>query len=111
MHQLVHDARHPGQHLERRRQVVAAQVVDHGVQLVQHQLHPQFAGLVLHDEQHLVMVGRERVLRVQDLFQAQVVAIAHGLGEVHLRAVPLGAFLFFGHVVSQVTAPRAAVMS
>ena len=25
--------------------------------IVQHQLHPQFAGLVLHDEQHLVVVG------------------------------------------------------
>jgi hypothetical protein len=30
-------------------------------------------------------VGRERMLRVQDLVEVQVVAVAHGLAEVQLR--------------------------
>ena len=36
---------------------------DRRAQLVEHQLHPQLGGLVLDDEQHLVVVRRERVLR------------------------------------------------
>jgi hypothetical protein len=112
VHQLVHDARHPGQHLEGRRQVVLADLFAHRLQLVQHQLDPQLAGLVLDDEQQLVVVGRQRVLGRQDLVQAQVVAVAHGLLEVHLGAVPLGRFLLFVHMVSvQVTALRAASRS
>jgi hypothetical protein len=51
---------------------------------MQHQLHPQLAGLVLHDEQHLVVVGRARVLRAQDGVELQVVAIAHAPAEVEL---------------------------
>ncbi|MNT71066.1 hypothetical protein D3C72_2095130 [compost metagenome] len=43
---------------------------------------------MLHDKQHLVMVRRQRVLRAQDLVQAQIIAIAHVPGEVHLRAMP-----------------------
>jgi hypothetical protein len=67
---------------------------------------------VLDDEQHLVVVRRERVLGRQDLVQAQVVAVAHGLLEVHLRAMPLGAFLLFVHIgFLQVTALRAALAS
>ena len=50
---------------------------DGGAQLVQHQLHPQLAGLVLDDEQHLVVVGRERLLRAEDGVELQVVAVAH----------------------------------
>ena len=50
---------------------------DRRAQLVQHELHPQLAGLVLHDEQHLVVVGRQRLLRAQDLVEVQVVAVAH----------------------------------
>jgi len=52
---------------------------DRGLQFMQHQLHPQLRGLVLHDEEHLVVVGRERLLGVQDGIELQVVAIAHVL--------------------------------
>jgi hypothetical protein len=52
--------------------------------LVQHQLHPQLAGLVLDDEQHLVMGGRQRVLGRENLVQMQIVAIAHVTAEVEL---------------------------
>jgi hypothetical protein len=113
MHQLVHDARHPRQHLEGRRQVAGADVGAHGLQFVQHQLDPQFAGLVLDDEQHLVVVGRERMLGRQDLAQAQVVAIAHAAAEVHLGAVPFAGLSLVLSVMAapQVTAPRAASAS
>jgi hypothetical protein len=87
VHQLLHDARHPGQHLEGLGQAVGGHVGDGRVQLVQHQLHPQLRGLVLHDEEHLVVVGRERLLRAQDGVELQVVAIAHVLGEIELGAV------------------------
>ena len=56
-------------------------------QLVDRELHPQLGGLMLHDEQHLVVVARARLLRAQHLVQAQVVAVAHGLAEVEARAV------------------------
>jgi hypothetical protein len=86
VHQLLHDLGDPGQHLEGRLQLVAAHMAHRGAQLVQHQLHPELAGLVLHDEQHLVVLGRERVLGAQQLVQVQVVAVAHGPREVELRA-------------------------
>ena len=127
MHQLVHDARHAGQHFEGGRQVAALQVGAHGVHFVQHQLHPQFAGLVLHNEEHLVVVGRERVLGREDAVQRQVIPVAHRFTEIHLRAMPFGALagarmhgaaaavFFFAHGVllvrGQVTASRLAAMS
>ena len=107
VHQLVHDARHPRQHLEGGRQFAAAEVAAHGVQFVQHQFQPQLAGLVLDDEQQLVVIGRAGVLGVQDLVQAQVIAIAHRFGEIELGAVPCR-FFFVAHTIFQVTAPRAA---
>jgi hypothetical protein len=69
------------------RQLVARHVADGGAQLVQHQLHPQLAGLVLHDEQHLVVRGRQRLLRAEDGVQLQVVAVAHVGAEVELGAL------------------------
>ena len=57
VHQLLHDAADAGELLERIGQLVGRNILHGRLQLVQHQLHPQFAGLVLHDEQHLVVVG------------------------------------------------------
>ncbi|MNT69250.1 hypothetical protein D3C72_2075570 [compost metagenome] len=127
MHQLVHDARHACQHFKGGRQVAALQVGAHGVHFVQHQLHPQFARLVLHDEQHFVVVRRQRMLGREDAVQRQVVAVAHRFTEIHLRAMPLrilaarmhgaaaGVFLVHilvvAHGVIQVTASRLAAMS
>src|SRR5262249_22109746 len=75
------------QHLERGLQVVALHVVARGRELVEHQLHPQLARLVLHDEQHLVVLAGARVLRLEDLVERQVVAVAHLLAEVEMSAL------------------------
>ncbi len=87
MDQLFHDLGHAREHLEGRRQVALGDMVDRGAQLVQHELHPQLAGLVLHDEEHFIVVGRERLLRIQDRVELQVVAIAHVAAEIELRAL------------------------
>ncbi len=94
MNQLLHDAADPRQHLECATQFVGGDGSDRRAQLVQHQLHPQLAGLVLDDEQHLVMVGRERLLRGQDGVELEIVAVAHAAAEVE-RGV-LGAHDLFG---------------
>ena len=85
--ELGHDARDAREHLERRLQVVAADVVARRGELVDHELHPQLGRLVLDDEEHLVVVARERALRAEDLVEVKVVAVAHGAGEVQARAV------------------------
>ena len=50
-------------------------VADGGLQFVDDQLHPQLRGLVLDDEQHLVVVRRvaERVLCIEHTVQVAVV--------------------------------------
>ncbi|MNE95469.1 hypothetical protein D3C80_1935590 [compost metagenome] len=54
------------------------------LQFVQHQFHPQFRGLVLHHEQHFIMMLRvgQRMLAIQQLVQAQVIAVAHAFGKI-----------------------------
>ena len=84
VHQLLHDLADPAEHLERRLQLVVGDVGHGGAQLVQHQLHPQLAGLVLHDEQQLVVVRRQRMLRAQHLVEVQVVAVVHVVAEVEV---------------------------
>jgi len=51
---------------------------------VQEQLDPEFARLVLDDEQHLVVVLRhaQRVLRSEQFVERQVRSVAHPTGEV-----------------------------
>ncbi|MCY1423661.1 hypothetical protein D9M71_393810 [compost metagenome] len=88
MHQLIKDSRDPRQHLEGRRQLTQPNVFAGGLELVQHQLHPQLGGLVLDDEQHLVMVRRQRVLGAENTPQVQVVAVAHGVGKIQLGVMP-----------------------
>jgi hypothetical protein len=53
--ELLEDARHPRQHLERRPETVFAYGEDGRADLVDGELHPEFGGLVLDDEQQLVM--------------------------------------------------------
>ena len=54
-------------------------------QLVQHQLHPQLGRLMDDDEQHLVMLVGDRVLAIEQLVEAQIVAIAHRRAEIDMR--------------------------
>ena len=51
---------------------------------MQHQLQPQLGGLVLDDEQHLVVMRRhaQGVLGAEDLVQRQVLAVGQAPGEV-----------------------------
>ena len=65
------DVLHPGEDLEGGLQLVAPHERDGGAQLVEDELEPQLTGLVLDDEQHLVVVRgvAERRLRRQQLVQ------------------------------------------
>ena len=71
-------------HLSAGASSVVAQQIARGRQLVQHELQPQLGGLVLDDEQQLVvMLGRaERPLRRQQRVEVEVAAVAHAVGEV-----------------------------
>jgi hypothetical protein len=102
VHQLLHDAADARQHLEGLGQAVGGHALVGGLQLVQRQLHPQLAGLVLDDEEHLVVRRREWLLRRQDGVELQVVAIAHRGAEVELRAVVVAGEVVWTH---QVTLP------
>jgi hypothetical protein len=82
LHQLLLNARHARQHLERRPQVIAPNVLARRGQLVQAQLHPQLRRLVDDDEQHLVVLERDRPLRAEDLVQAEVLAVTLRFAEV-----------------------------
>jgi hypothetical protein len=44
---------------------------------MQHEFHPQLAGLVLHDKQHFIVIWRQWPLRIQDGIKMQIIAIAH----------------------------------
>jgi hypothetical protein len=52
--------------------------------------HPQLRGLVLDDEQHLVMGFRERMLGAEDRIKRQIVAVGHTPGEIGLGAFARG---------------------
>jgi hypothetical protein len=66
-------------------------------QLMQHEFHPQLAGLVLHDKQHFVVIWRQWLLRVQNVIQLQIITIAHGLAEVERALAGVGAKRASGH--------------
>ena len=82
----VLDPCHP---LERGGEVVGAQQRAGRAQLVDHQLEPELAGLVLDDEEQLVVLRRvrQRLLGRQQHVEAQVVAVGHRLREVALDAL------------------------
>src|SRR5687768_10738698 len=68
-----------GDALQGRTQIVCAEVGGGAAQLVQHQLEPELGGLVLDDEQHLVMVFRcaDGLLRAQQRGQLKVRPVTH----------------------------------
>ena len=82
------DVLDPRQPLERGGEVVGAQQRAGRAQLVDHQLEPQLARLVLDDEEQLVVLRRvaQRLLGRQQQVEAQVVAVGHRLREVALDA-------------------------
>ena len=95
VHQLLHDAADTRQFFEGIGQLVGGNISHGRGQLMAHQLHPQLAGLVLHDEQHFVVVRRERLLGIQDGIELQVVAIAHATFKIELG------FFFMHDVLAQ----------
>jgi len=77
--ELLENPGHPRQRLERRLQIVGRDQLAGGAELVDRKLHPQLGGLMLDDEQHLVMGGGERPLRAQNPVEPQIVRIGHHL--------------------------------
>ena len=88
--QLLEDAGDTGQHLEGGAQLVLADRALGRADLVDGELHPQFRGLVLDDEQQLVMGGTQRLLRVEHALEVQIVGIGHAVLERHLGAFRAG---------------------
>jgi hypothetical protein len=84
--ELRHDAANARQHLEGRRQVVVSDMSDRRLELVNGQLHPQLGRLVLDDEEHLVVVAGQRMLRIEQPVEMQIVAIAHLTAEIGMCA-------------------------
>ena len=75
LEQLALDLLHAREDLEAGRERVGLHVRDRRGELVDHQLHPQLGGLVLDDEQHLVVVRRARALRGEQPLEPQVAAV------------------------------------
>ena len=95
LEQLALDLLHAREDLEAGREIVALDVYDGRGELVDHQLHPQLGGLVLNDEQHLVVMRRARLLRGEQALEAEVAAVGGVGGKVGDEA---GVFL--GHGVN-----------
>ncbi|CAM0120688.1 conserved hypothetical protein [Stenotrophomonas maltophilia] len=76
------------QHLAALPDFIALQEADCGTQLMAQQLQPQLRGLVLDDEEHLVMVRRagQRLLRAEQLVQPQVAAVGEASLQVGVDA-------------------------
>src|SRR6185437_1894744 len=55
---------------------------EYAPELVQHQAHPQLRGLVHDDEQHLVVLEGERLLRIEELVEVQVLAVGERGAEI-----------------------------
>src|SRR5664279_1030397 len=87
---------HPGQPLERGAEVVRGDQRHRGPDLVDHQLHPQLGGVVHDDEEHLVVMIREWLLRTEQLVQVQVAAVVEPT-QVAFDAVFQGPDVAVGH--------------
>jgi hypothetical protein len=94
--QLLHDARHAGEHLEGRLQGACRDGRTRSADFVEGEFHPQFGGLVLDDEQEFVMGGAKRPLRGQDMVERKVVTVGHAPVKRHLRAFT-GGIVGLGH--------------
>jgi len=97
--QLRLGARDARQHLQRRIEVVASHALQRRGQLVQHEAHPQLRHLVHDDEQHLVVLARQRLLRGEELLQLQVFAVGHRGTEVPVHRL-VGELHALGFVVA-----------
>src|SRR5690606_11617477 len=76
------DVSHARQDLEGRLEVILTDELKGAIQLVQHELEPQLAGLMLDDEEQLVRLLAARMLRTQQRVEPQVVAVGRPLLEV-----------------------------
>jgi hypothetical protein len=56
---------------------------------MQHEFEPQLRGLVLHDEEQLIVMRRiaPQVLRCQQLIEVKVVGVAHRLPEIGMYSL------------------------
>ena len=72
----------PGEHLERRLQIVRDDPRARRAQLVDHQLEPELGRLVDHDEQHLVVAVRDRALTAQQAVELEIAAVGQLAREV-----------------------------
>ena len=104
----------PRQPLERGGEVVGGQQRARRAQLVDEQLEPELGGLVLDDEQQLVVLRRValRLLGGEQEVEPQVVAVRHLLPEVALDAgleVPVSGLLHAAKVVGAVAVPCGSV--
>ena len=67
--------------------LIAAHALDDGVQFVQHQPNPQFRYLVHDDEQHLIVLARQRLLRIQQPVEPKILAIGERTAQVPVHAL------------------------
>src|SRR5215831_9470288 len=88
LEELLLDQLHAREDLEIGRELIALHVAHGSLQLVDHQLHPQLGGLMLDDEQHLVVPrrslgrARERLLRREQLIEAEVARVSQLAAEI-----------------------------
>ena len=77
------NARDAGEHLEARPELIRADRRHRGMQLVQHQAHPEFARLMDDDEQHLVVLVADAALEAKQFVDGEIIAIGKpALGKI-----------------------------
>lgn len=76
------NARDAGEHLEGRLQIIGGNAGHGRGDLVVHQLHPEFGGLVHDNEQQFIMAARQWFLGIKDAVELQIIRIAHGFREI-----------------------------
>ena len=101
------DVLDPGQRLAGAADVVGVETAPDGAQFVQRQLQPQLRGLVLDDEERLVVVVADRALRGQQRVQRQVTAVVHPRAEVRLHTVLDGADAVVDRHAASLSVPDA----
>jgi hypothetical protein len=82
LEELALDLLHAREDLEAGGEAVLPDMLDRRGELVDHELHPQLRGLVLDDEQHLVVVRRARLLRAEQALELKVAAVGGVGGEL-----------------------------
>ena len=84
---LFEDAGHARHRLEGRRQLVLLDIGDRRIQLMRHQVQPQFLDVMDGDEQVFVVLVGERFLGGEQRVELQIVAIGHAPGEIDMDVV------------------------